>query len=41
MSRKVFEIAKRYVSEIEEAWENEELMDYINDNELDVEYTIS
>ena len=41
MSKEVFEIAKHYVSEIEEAWENEELMDYIDDHELDVEYTIS
>lgn len=41
MSKEVFEIAKSYALDIEEAWENEELMDYIDDHALDIEYTIS
>lgn len=41
MSKEIFETAKNYALEIEEAWQNGELIDYINDNALDIEYTIS
>lgn len=41
MSEKIFETAKSYALDIEEAWQNGELIDYINDNALDIEYTIS
>ena len=39
--KQMFEIAKDYALEVEEAWQNGELIDYINDNALDIEYTIS
>jgi hypothetical protein len=41
MSKEIFEIAKSYALDIEEAWQNEELMDYIDEHALDIEYTIS
>lgn len=41
MSKEIFETAKSYALDIEEAWQNGELMDYIDDNALDIEYTIS
>lgn len=41
MSKEIFEIAKSYALDIEEAWQNGELMDYIDDHALDIEYTIS
>lgn len=37
----MFEIAKDYALDVEEAQQNGELIDYINDNALDIEYTIS
>lgn len=41
MSKEVFDIVQSYNDDLQEAYENGELMDYINDHALDIEYRVS
>ena len=41
MSKEVFDIVQSYNDDLQEAYENGELMDYINDHALDIEYRAS